>query len=225
VPTPLPSSNHDTTEFEFHISPAPNSSRPQVGLGTRATRSSRCSAGPRSQLSRRGLSTASATSGMTPSRHRRISYRKSRKRPAQRAPTGPSPTTPRCAPLPSGIGVISITKRPAGTQTTSAEWYRSRVGRRSRAATNDSKMRPFHRTERPPAPRGNQYKSTLATAAGESGDSLGRPVMWAANRAQPRVDRSEGPEQAGPMPLRSQRATDKAGGPTKVVDDEWQPSM
>jgi hypothetical protein len=55
-------------EFEFHISPAPSSSRPQTGVGTCGTSSRSRWATCGSPLSRRGLSTASAMSGMAPSR-------------------------------------------------------------------------------------------------------------------------------------------------------------
>jgi hypothetical protein len=75
-----------------------------------------------SSVSRRGLSTASSTSGITPSRQRRISYRKMRSEPAQRLPTGASATTPRSAPFRSQAGAISITNRPSGTLISSAEW-------------------------------------------------------------------------------------------------------
>ena len=50
------------------------------------------------------------TPGMLPSRQRRTSYRKTRTRPAERAPTGPSATaTPAAVRWPSGTGVISMT--------------------------------------------------------------------------------------------------------------------
>src|SRR5437588_11487901 len=38
--TPARVSSQETIEFEFHISPAPSSSRPQTALGTRGTSSS-----------------------------------------------------------------------------------------------------------------------------------------------------------------------------------------
>jgi hypothetical protein len=65
--------SHEITEFEFHISPARSSSRPHTGVGTCGTNSSSLRAQSASSLSRFGLSTASATSGMIPSRQRRIS--------------------------------------------------------------------------------------------------------------------------------------------------------
>ena len=55
-------------EFEFHISPVRNSSRPHTGVGISGINSSRPRARSVSSLSRCGLSTASATSGMTPPR-------------------------------------------------------------------------------------------------------------------------------------------------------------
>jgi hypothetical protein len=61
------------SEFEFHISPAASSSRPQTGVGTSAARSSTRCATCGSSVSRCGLSTASATSGMTPPYQRRTS--------------------------------------------------------------------------------------------------------------------------------------------------------
>jgi hypothetical protein len=113
--------NQEITEFEFHMSPVRPSSRPHTRAGTDGTRSSTCDAWAGSSVTRTGLETASAISGMTPSRHRRTSYRKSRKRPATLEPTGPSRTTPRRSPCMSGIGVCSITKRPSGATTTRAE--------------------------------------------------------------------------------------------------------
>ena len=69
---PLLAITHAITEFEFHISPVQSSSRPQTGVGTCATTrvpDERDS----SLVSRRGLSTASATSGICPFRQSRIS--------------------------------------------------------------------------------------------------------------------------------------------------------
>jgi hypothetical protein len=59
--------------LEFHISPVRSSSRPQVTGGTLGTSSSSSDARAASVLISTGLSTASATSGMTPSRQRRTS--------------------------------------------------------------------------------------------------------------------------------------------------------
>ena len=115
-------SNHEITEFEFHISPVWRSSRPQTRGGTDGTKSRICVARSRSFVTRAGLETASATSGMTPSRHRRTSYRKTRKRPACLVPTAPCTTAPCCSPVARGTGVCSMTKRPSGTTTTRAEW-------------------------------------------------------------------------------------------------------
>ena len=70
---PLLAITHAITEFEFHISPVPSSSRPHTGVGTCATTSSTRRARCSSLVSRRGLSTASAASGMCAFRHRRIS--------------------------------------------------------------------------------------------------------------------------------------------------------
>src|SRR5437588_13007263 len=98
---PAPVSSQDMIELEFHISPVFASSRPQVSIGTSGTIESRYRASSRLLLSRLGLSTASLRSGMAPFRHRLSSYRNMRQRPAQAAPTGPSATTPRSAPLAS----------------------------------------------------------------------------------------------------------------------------
>ena len=65
--------SQEVSEFEFHISPVCNSSRPQTGRGTRGTSSSSRRTRSGSVVRRCGLSTASATSGMTPSCQRRIS--------------------------------------------------------------------------------------------------------------------------------------------------------
>jgi hypothetical protein len=125
---PARATSQATIEFEFHISPACNSSRPQTGVGTDGTcASSRC-ARCGSSLSRRGLSTASPTSAMTPSRQRRSSYRKIRRRPAQRLPTAPSPTTPRSAPSPApSAPARSRTVRPAPAPRAPSDRGRRRV--------------------------------------------------------------------------------------------------
>ena len=73
VAIPLRAIAHAITELEFHISPVPSSSRPHTGVGTRPITSRRRRARSSSSVSRRGLSTASATSGMCPPRHTRIS--------------------------------------------------------------------------------------------------------------------------------------------------------
>ena len=70
---PLRAISHEITEFEFHISPAPSSSRPQTGCGHLRYELEQLRAQAGSVLRRSGLSTASAASGMTPSRQRRIS--------------------------------------------------------------------------------------------------------------------------------------------------------
>lgn len=75
VSMPPRASSHEVTEFEFHISPVCSSSRPQTRAGTDSTRSRMVVAREGSSVNVE-LETASATSGMTPSRHRRISYRK-----------------------------------------------------------------------------------------------------------------------------------------------------
>ena len=69
---PLRAISQATTELEFHMSPVRKASRPQTAIGTRGARSSNRRAQARSRDSRRGLSTASSTSGMRPSSHRRI---------------------------------------------------------------------------------------------------------------------------------------------------------
>jgi hypothetical protein len=106
---PLRTSSQEISEFEFHMSPVPSSSRPQTSAGTEGTSSSSTDARSGSAVTRVGLAIACARSGMTPSRQRRTSYRNNRKRPAMRVPTAPSTTTPRRAPSPSGTGVISMT--------------------------------------------------------------------------------------------------------------------
>src|SRR5918996_348297 len=158
---PLRARSQATTELEFHISPAPSSSRPQTSGGTEPVRSSTRRAASRSSVTRRGPPTASDTSGMTPSRQRRISYRRKRNRARLGLPTGPSATTPRVRPSAFGIGqAFSITNRPSGTWTSSAAWYRSRGRRRPTKAWNASYRRPLSRTNQPPAPSGIQNRST-----------------------------------------------------------------
>jgi hypothetical protein len=70
---PLLAMTHAMTEFEFHISPVFNSSRPHTGVGTNETTSRTRRARASSALNRCGLSTASATSGIRPPRQSRIS--------------------------------------------------------------------------------------------------------------------------------------------------------
>src|ERR671936_935975 len=65
---PLRAINQEMMEFEFHISPVCSSSRPQTGVGTYGASSSMRSARSLSSVRHCGLSTASATSGITPSR-------------------------------------------------------------------------------------------------------------------------------------------------------------
>jgi hypothetical protein len=60
-------------EFEFHISPAFSSSRPQTGVGTVVTRLSSRRATRGSLLSRSGSPTARSRSGIDPPRQQRIS--------------------------------------------------------------------------------------------------------------------------------------------------------
>ncbi len=71
------------------MSPACNSSRPHVGVGTVVTRSSTRPISAPSIVTHTGLATAHAMSGTIPDRHLRISYRKTRNRPAHGVPTGP----------------------------------------------------------------------------------------------------------------------------------------
>ena len=134
VSTPARTSSHEISELEFHMSPVCSSSRPHTGVGTDGTRSRTRCARARSFATRIGLATASFASGMEPPRHRRISYRNSRNRPAHLVPTGPSATTPRSRPRWSGIGADSITNRPSGTSTSRAEWRRAHRGRCSMKA-------------------------------------------------------------------------------------------
>lgn len=115
-------SSHATKEFEFHISPVPSSSRPHVSGGTRRRASSKASTVATSSVTRVGLSTASAMSGMTPPRQQRTSYRNQRKRPRGFAATGPSQTTPRFGVATFQTGPISITYRLPPWTISSAEW-------------------------------------------------------------------------------------------------------
>lgn len=101
---PLRVTSHAITEFEFHISPIPNSSRPQITTGTDAAKLRRRCAISGSSLKRCGLATAAPTSGMTPFRQHRTSYRNGRKQASRRLNTGPSKTTPRDRVSASGLG-------------------------------------------------------------------------------------------------------------------------
>ena len=93
--TPAAISSQDTSELEFHMSPHPSVSRPQVNRGTVPTRESRDCASPSASGNDTGESTADARSGRMPSAQHRTSDRKNRDLPSQRTPTGPVATTPR----------------------------------------------------------------------------------------------------------------------------------
>lgn len=105
-----------------------------------------------------------AMAGMTPSRQRRISYRKSRERPSHASPTEPSFTTPREGSLLPHTGPNSMAKESRSTWTNSAEWKRGSRARCWCHAKSDSYARPLPRTNRPPtpAPNGSQMRTTLA---------------------------------------------------------------
>jgi hypothetical protein len=62
---------------------------------------------------------------------------------AQRIPTGPSATTPRCSPWASRTGACSITNRAAATRTSSAEWYTSHT-EQARPPTRVAVALPHH---------------------------------------------------------------------------------
>jgi hypothetical protein len=65
--------SHAITEFEFHISPAPSSSRPRTAFGTRDTAASSRRATTGSSESRSAPPTAYGRSGIEPSRQQRSS--------------------------------------------------------------------------------------------------------------------------------------------------------
>ena len=101
--TPARVRSHATTEFEFHMSPSPSSSRPQTW--TEPPRPAGAAVVPARGHRRAAAGWTRRTGpGMTPSRHLRTSYRNIRSRPRAGHPTGPSTTTPREAPSASGIG-------------------------------------------------------------------------------------------------------------------------
>jgi len=93
-----------TTEFEFHISPVPLSSRSQINEGTEAARARSWCAWGGSSLTSCGLSMASLASAITPSPQRRTSQRKGLNRAIRRPKTGPSSTTPRGPASQGGAG-------------------------------------------------------------------------------------------------------------------------
>lgn len=191
------------TEFEFHISPPPSSSRPQTGVGTDATRSSTRRAVSTSTLSRRGLSTASAMSGMTPSRQRRISYRKIRNRPAQRLPTAPEATTPRSVGAPRGTGACSIhTSLPGLPRRAPRGRDRTPVGvpagrqptrRHGRCTGRNGRPRPTAASTGRPQRRERQPKPSTRALSGRSGcvtalverPPRSRPYSQLGDRARP----------------------------------------
>lgn len=73
ISMPLRASVHAITEFEFHISPVLASSRPHTGVGMVGSTSMIRVAMVASVLSRTGLPTAAARSGITPLRQHRTS--------------------------------------------------------------------------------------------------------------------------------------------------------
>lgn len=109
-------------ELEFHISPAPQGSRPHSSGGTSGTSATTALARAVARVTVTGSPTASAASGITPSRQQRISYRKILSRAAVRLRTGPVTATPRSAGSPEGTGVCSMVNRPSGRCTSMAAW-------------------------------------------------------------------------------------------------------
>ena len=71
--TPARVSSHEVTEFEFHMSPLASSWRPQTAVGTEWVASSSRRARSASAITRTGLSTAAAASGIDPPRQHRTS--------------------------------------------------------------------------------------------------------------------------------------------------------
>ena len=95
---------------EFHISPARARRFPRErGYFTRALQHGGRGSGVIADSY--GLSTASSTSGMGPSSQQRTSYRNAPDLPCERAPTGPSRTTPRPGEASFHAGAISMTYR------------------------------------------------------------------------------------------------------------------
>jgi hypothetical protein len=88
----------------------------------------------------------------------------------------------------SRTGACSITNRAVARRTSSAEWYRSHAGRRAARAAAASNTRPLRRTKWPPAPSGNQYRSTAAAAPSGSAAALaGMPVPDVVTRQRSQV--------------------------------------
>jgi hypothetical protein len=73
VSSPARAISHEASEFEFHISPVPSSSRPHVRAGNSGTRSRTLRAVLGSLLTLTGPPTAAATSGIEPPRQQRTS--------------------------------------------------------------------------------------------------------------------------------------------------------
>ena len=144
--SPLRAISQEIREFEFHISPAPSSSRPHTGVGASGTSSSSRRAQSGSSLRRRGLSTASARSGMI--RHASGEPRSGRG-------GGVRPREPRPSPRPRlRARRRRSTPAPARSRTALREHApggrsgrgRCDLGARADAATA-SKTFPFRRTE------------------------------------------------------------------------------
>ena len=152
--SPLQARSQEITEFEFHISPARSSSRPQTGVGISGM--SRA-AGARSRDRREALRARDRLGdvGDTPSRQRAPrSGRAGGDRP--RVPTAPSATTPRSRRSRQPAPARSRNVPPARRRAPSG---RGRSGPRCRAAPQSLEDRPLRRTEWPPAPSGSQYRS------------------------------------------------------------------
>ena len=107
--SPLRTISHEVSEFEFHISPARNSSRPQTGVGTSGTSSSRRRAQAEivaqaaravDRLGDVGDDAVAPAAHLVPEEPEAA---------GGRAPTAPSATTPRSADSPDQTGAISIT--------------------------------------------------------------------------------------------------------------------
>ena len=183
IARPLRTSSHETIELEFHISPAPSSSRPQTSVGRSGTRVPQ----PLSDTwifgqpvrTFHGLGDVGDGAVAPPPNL------------VAEDPRVPDPArthrpfdndSPLCRRVSSGWEPVRSRSVPRPGGAPRAQSGRGRDADRccSRAATA-SNARPFSRTEWPPAPNGSQYRSTAARPSAAVILRRRRPSVWRAS--------------------------------------------
>ena len=150
--------SHEITEFEFHISPAPSSARPQTGVGAEGTSSRTRRASSESCEPSRALDSlgdigndaAGPAADLVP---------KDPEAPGQLSADRPLATTPRSSPSPRGTGADSITNRSSG-----APDHERRVVEVARRATLRVEQRGTRRPVRSGVRNGHRRRAAASTS-------------------------------------------------------------